>query len=115
MNYLIIMIVFLSRILVVIKSMTIPKEKDNFVIRTYPNVVLPTLFPSSRISSREMPDTKISNLHGYSCCHSALVQSVCCFKEQRKYISAKWDFCNYSITYIYMRTGLAKRGACLTL
>lgn len=42
--------------------MTIPMEKDNFVVSTYPNVVLPAFLPSSRKSSREMPDTKKTDL-----------------------------------------------------
>lgn len=33
-------------------------EKDNFVVSTYPYVVIAALFPNSRKSCREMPVTK---------------------------------------------------------
>lgn len=42
--------------------MTIPMENDNFVISTSPNVVLPAFFLNARISSREMLDTKNTDL-----------------------------------------------------
>lgn len=37
-------------------------EKDSLVVRTYPNVIIPTFFHNSRNSCREMPDTKKTNL-----------------------------------------------------
>lgn len=42
--------------------MSIPMEKDDFVISIYPNVDLHAFFPNSRLSSREMPDMKNTDL-----------------------------------------------------
>lgn len=39
-----------------------PRNMDNFVISTYPNVVIPGFPPNSRNSCREKPDTEKTDL-----------------------------------------------------